>query len=102
MICVSVASCGWLTKLPKDNGGVYGTQMLTSYTMRATNWQIDSICRVDTLPNIDAWTLSGFKDYETGENIVKRMYIKQTGKNEIIYIVTGVDEPYLVTRRITK
>ncbi len=103
MICVSVASCGWLTKVPKDDSNiVYGTQMFTSYTMNATNWQVDSICKADDLPNIDTWILNGFKDYETGENIVKRMYIKQTGKNEIIYIVTGTNEPYIVTRRITK
>lgn len=102
-LSISVVSCGWFTKMPKDNTDTnLGTSMMNSYVMDATMWQVDSICKADALPDMDVWLISTFKDFETGEAIVRRMYIKQLGEEEIIYIITGDNEPYKVTRRITK
>ena len=86
------------------NGGetTFGTSMRNSYTMQATNRQIDSICVVDTLPNISEWITMSFKDYETNETITKRMYIKNRGKKEATYIIMGNNEPYKVSLRITE
>ena len=57
------------------NGGetTFGTSMRNSYTMQATNRQIDSICVVDTLPNISEWITMSFKDYETNEMVTKKI-----------------------------
>lgn len=103
-VAASLTSCGWLTKLARnnDNSGVYGSSMRVSYTMMATNWQVDSICRADELPNLEEWIVNSFQDYETGQYVVKKMYIKEEGQNEIIYIIVGQEEPYQVTRRITE
>lgn len=103
-VVLSMSSCGWLTKLARnnDNNGVYGSSMRVSYTMMATNWQVDSICRVDELPSLEEWIVNSFQDYETGQYVVKKMYIKEEGQNEIIYIIVGQQEPYEVTRRITE
>jgi hypothetical protein len=103
-VVLSITSCGWLTRLPRNNETTteYGTSMKYSYTMTASNWQVDSICRADALPNIDEWIVNGFTDYETGEQIVKRLYMKAEGEKEVIYIITGSSEPYKVERRITE
>ena len=102
--CMTFVACDLIFKTPRkpDNGQTYGTSMLISYTMNATAWQIDSICKADTLPEIDSWLVNQFTDYETNEVITKRMYIKERGETEAVYIVTGTSEPYLVVRRITE
>lgn len=107
VLVLSVTSCGWLLSLFGTNGGggdvVFGTStMKNSYVMKATEYQLDSICVADTLPNPDTWLGATFKDFETGEVIIKRMYIKHWGKTEITYILLGTAEPYSVTRRITE
>ena len=99
-------SCAWLFQTGSNgNGGnvTLGTPVMkNSYTMIATAAQVDSICVVDTLPNIDTWLGASFTDYETGEKIIKRMYFKNWGKTEIVYTITGNKEPYNVSMRITK
>ena len=106
-LCMTLVSCGWLTKLSNTgNTGTnteLGTSMIVSYTMDAASmYQVDSICKVDKLPNIEGWLTTQFTDFETGEPIVRRMYIKEYGETEVIYIITGTDEPFVVTRRITE
>lgn len=104
-LMISVAGCGLLSKLHKPVDPVeptYGNGMLNSYVMEATAWQVDSICNADALPSLDEWIVNSFQDFETGENIVKYMYIKRLGDNEIIYIIMGQKEPFNVTRRITQ
>ena len=103
-VAASITSCGWLTKLSHSNTGTteFGTTMKVSYTMQATDWQIDSICTADALPPLDEWIVNTFQDFETGQRIVKKMYIKEDTKNELIYIIVGSSEPYQVTRRITE
>ncbi len=103
-ICISMASCGWLTKLnkPSNADNNLGSPMMKiSYTMTATDWQVDSICKADKLPSLDSWIINAFKDYETDETIIKRMYIKEENGMELVYIVVGRNEPYKVTRRIS-
>ena len=102
--CLSIVGCDLIFKTPRnnDNNTALGTGMKNSYEMTATAWQVDSICTADTLPNIDDWLVTTFSDYETGSVIYKRMYVKEEGDNEIIYIIMGNNEPYKVTRRITE
>ena len=101
VIVATMVGCGCLKKVKTDDI-TYGTSMLVSYTMNASMRQVDSICTADSLPSIDLWTVSQFIDYETNTSIVKRMYFKEFGKSEILYIITGTTEPYVVTRRITE
>ena len=79
-----------------------GPIMKTSYTMMATSYQVDSICAADTLPSLDKWNGTSFNDYETNEVVIKRLYIKRSGNAEIMYTVTGQNEPFAVSVRITK
>lgn len=87
-----------------SNGeNVLGTPSMTiGYTMQATRHQIDSICVADTLPNFNKWLGQEFKDYETGEVIIKKMYVKTRNGYEATYIVNGKNEPYTVTQRIKR
>jgi hypothetical protein len=103
-VLATLTSCGWLFKTPRDdnNPSTYGATMKISYTMTASNWQVDSICTADGLPLLNQWITNTFTDFETGETIVKRMYIKEDGAVEMVYIVVGSNEPYEVTRRITE
>ena len=101
-IAMIIGGCGLFKKTPKPAENVYGTEMVNSYVMAATQWQIDSICTADNLPNLDEWAASSFTDFETGKVTVKRMYIKYEGKTELMYIVTGYEEPYGVSRRIRR
>jgi hypothetical protein len=75
--------------------------MRNAYVMQASSYQVDSICVADTLPSLNEWISSTFKDYEDGTTIVKRVYVKeyQSG-NQNIYVITGKEEPYSVTKRI--
>ena len=80
----------------------FGSSMKVSYTMVATSIQIDSICEYDTLPNVLTWKSMRFTDYETNTVYTKRLYIKDKNKDsEIVYIILGEKEPYVITRRIT-
>lgn len=84
------------------NNVTFGSSMKVSYTMVANSMQIDSICEVDTLPNIITWKSMTFNDFETNTPYTKRLYIKDKNKDsEIIYILLGENEPYVITRRIT-
>ena len=104
VMCLSFVGCDLIFKTPRNNNNNtnLGAGMRATYEMVATAWQVDSICKADTLPTIDLWLVSTFNDFESGETIYKRMYIKEEGTNEIIYIIMGNNEPYKVTRRITE
>lgn len=104
-ICLAVSSCGWLTRLQHTGSTdtTFGTPVMkNSYEMQATAWQMDSICKADTLPKLREWIGTDFVDFETGEAITRRVYMKYWGKTEIVYIVTGKEEPFVVIRRITE
>lgn len=76
--------------------------MVTCNIENATINQVDSIIAVDSLPNLNKWLNSTYKDYETNEKITKRLYIRQKENKEIVYIITGIKEPYKITKRVTE
>lgn len=81
----------------------FGTQMMVIYTMDISQYQLDSICTVDTLPNYDTWIKARFTEYETNTVFVKRMCFKNTPEyDEVIYILVGENEPYEITKRIAE
>jgi len=103
VMCLSFVACDLIFKTPRNNDNQnLGTSMILSYTMNATEWQVDSICKADTLPDIDNWLRTQFTDYETNELVTKRLYYKEWGDKEVVYIITGTSEPYIVMRRITE
>jgi hypothetical protein len=63
--------------------------------------QVDSLINADALPAINKWLGTTFADYNTQEKITKRFYVKKTtnGK-EVVYIVTGNTEPFVIIKRI--
>lgn len=63
--------------------------------------QIDSIILAESLPAFPRWIGSTFSDFETGEKITKRMYIKKVSSSkEIIFIVVGNNEPFKIIKRV--
>ncbi len=49
-------------------------------------YSLDSLIEADTLPMIEYWIQSPFKDYETKERIVRMIFMK----DDIVYIVESV------------
>ena len=79
-------------------------QKMYGYEKLVTMNQIDSICVADTLPKIEKWISSIFYDYETNEEIIKRIYIKEyNSQNEFMYILLPKkDSLFLITKRVVK
>lgn len=81
----------------------FGTSMSVVYCSDISQYQLDSICDADTLPYYDTWIKARFTDYETNTVFIKRMCFKnESDYDEIIYILIGENEPYKITKRITK
>lgn len=81
----------------------FGTQMMVIYAMDINQYQLDSICMVDTLPSCETWIKARFTDYETNTVFVKRMCFKKAPEyDEVIYILVGENEPYKITKRIAE
>lgn len=66
----------------------------------ATFYQVDSLITADNLPNINKWIGGSFIDYETGNKITKRMYIKKGGEESFVYVIMGNNEPFKITKRV--
>lgn len=81
-----------------------GQAMWTDYVIKnAVPYQLDSICLVDTLPQYNRWIIQAFVDLESGERVIKRMYVKKKyNGEEHTYIIEGKNPPFIVTRRISK
>lgn len=96
--------CGVVKKQQEKNDYPLGTSMkLTCNIQDGKEYQIDSIMVADTLPNLEKWLRSVYIDYETGERILKRMYIRQYDNGtESVYLIMGSEEPYKITKRITE
>lgn len=66
--------------------------------------QFDSMCVADTLPrSLDGWKFMGFKDYETNEKVYLYFYIKENGKNEVVYKlekINNIDSIKIIKRII--
>lgn len=90
-------SCGNINKTGKEDYG-----MRTIMEMRASEYQLDSICISDTLSqNIEDWLNAEFISYETGDTIPKYVWIKQWSCGTMIkYVITGRVEPFLVEKTI--
>ena len=81
----------------------FGSSITMDYTLEIGNYGMDSICLVDSLPNYKEWVGARFTDYETNETIYKRMCIKTcTDGVELLYILVGNKEPYIISRRKTQ
>lgn len=94
-------SCGPTKNI--SNGDISIATKIYTYTQVLEDYQLDSLCVTDTLPPLDKWIVSRFKDYETGKGITKCMYIKEIAPGkEYIYIILPEDDKYKLTKRITK
>lgn len=98
-IIAFLIGCGNTSKI-KNNVNYGSSSMKIAYEMVATTAQVDSICAADTLPPLKQWKGKEFIDYEGGAKITKRMYTKRD--NSIVYIVKGIDEPYIVIKRVVE
>ena len=96
--------CGPTSKVSHKDGEktVMGTtqnmyQIVHEYSLR----QVDSMCVADVLPrDLNDWIRRSYNDYETGNNIVRYMYIKELNDNfEMIYLVTPRGDIYAVSKR---
>lgn len=103
-LALMLVGCGVIKKQQESNDYPLGTSMkLTCNIQNGKTYQIDSLMVADTLPQLDKWLRSLYIDYETGEKILKRMYIRQYNNgNEAVYLIMGSQEPYKISKRITE
>lgn len=107
-VLFSFNGCGLIQKLcHKDEGNstevVAGTQNMYQHTVSYVQYQVDSMCVVDGIPeHFEGWIRSSYQDYETNEHITRYMYIKEMNDNyEMVYIVTQKGDIYVVSKRKT-
>ena len=77
-----------------------GGRMINQMKGNYSNIQLDSMCVVDTLPNINNWEKLYLKEYETKDNITIYVY----SKSNTIYKVEKInnDSVKIIKRRIIK
>lgn len=108
LLCIGISlmllGCSVVKRQQEINDYSLGASMKISCNIEnAKQYQIDSIMVADTLPNLKKWLRSVYIDYETGERILKRMYIRQYDNGtESVYLIMGSEEPYKITKRITE
>jgi hypothetical protein len=61
-----------------------------------TQLQIDSILKLDTLPNLGMWMDLSLREYETMEVIRKKFYVKKGN----VYIAVQKKDSIFLTKRI--
>ena len=78
--------------------------MMNSIKGTYTMYQVDSICRVERLPDdLTEWHGTILYDYETNERIDQYVFIKEySRKNEVIYTITVDDSTYYFTKRVVE
>lgn len=78
--------------------------MFNEYEGYYSQYQLDSICVVDTLEiDLNKWLYIPLRDDETKENVSLYLYIKSLGEHESIYRVQKINNDlYKITKRITK
>ena len=103
-LALMLVGCGVIKKQQERNDYALGTSMRLACNIQdGKMYQIDSLIAADTLPQLNKWLRSVYIDYETGERILKRMYIRQYNNgNEAVYLVMGSREPYKISKRITE
>lgn len=103
-LALMLVGCGVVKKQQERNDYQLGTSMRLACNIQdGKMYQIDSLIAADTLPQLNKWLRSVYIDYESGERILKRMYIRQYNNgNEAVYLVVGSQEPYKISKRITE
>lgn len=103
-LALMLVGCGVVKKQQERNDYQLGTSMRLACNIQdGKMYQIDSLIAADTLPQLNKWLRSVYIDYESGERILKRMYIRQyNNENEAVYLVVGSQEPYKISKRITE
>ena len=103
-LALMLVGCGVVKKQQERNDYPWGTSMRLACNIQdGKMYQIDSLIAADTLPQLNKWLRSVYIDYESGERILKRMYIRQYNNgNEAVYLVVGSQEPYKISKRITE
>lgn len=78
--------------------------MMNSIKGTYNMYQVDSICRVERLPDdLTEWHGTTLYDYETNERIDQYVFIKEySRKNEVIYTITVDDSTYYFTKRVVE
>ena len=78
--------------------------MMNSIKGTYNMYQVDSICRVERLPDdLTEWHGTILYDYETNERIDQYVFIKEySRKNEVIYTITVDDSTYYFTKRVVE
>lgn len=103
-LALILVGCGVVKKQQERNDYPLGTSMRLACNIQdGKMYQIDSLIAADMLPQLNKWLRSVYIDYESGERILKRMYIRQYNNgNEAVYLVVGSQEPYKISKRITE
>ena len=99
---LSSVACGPTEKLGKKDNTLFSTgSRMYMTTNTYTNYQLDSMCVVDTLPkDLNQWVKGTYTDFETNAYIIRYMYIKELAIDyEITYIVTPRQDIYIVQKR---
>jgi len=100
LIVFLVASCTpkYLLNEMDNKGDLMFRPMNEKYSIE----QFDSMCVADTLPrSLDGWKFMGLKDYETNEKIYLYFYMKENGKDEVVYRIEKFkSDSVKITKRI--
>lgn len=83
VLLFALGTCG-------GNNGIYqGEDGVMEYTMdgRYGVHSLDSLIEADTLPTVEYWVYSPFKDYETNERIMRMIYMK----DNVVYVVERIN-----------
>jgi hypothetical protein len=100
LIAFIIVSC-CSQKKATNTVGIYGLSLKYNLVIdNAKQYQVDSLITADNLPNINKWIGGSFIDYETGNKITKRMYIKKGGEESFVYVIMGNNEPFKITKRV--
>ena len=90
LICIFILSCSRYIMLNEIHGDYHLNQ-------------IDSILNIEKIPtDLTIWHTAHLKDFETNDSIYQYVYIKNLGKNQIIYNIIKQDTIYTLSKRITK
>lgn len=78
----TLSTCG-------GNGVYEGEEGVMEYTMdgKYHRRSLDSLISADTLPALDFWVCSTFRDQETNDRIARMIYMK----DDVVYVVESVN-----------
>lgn len=94
--------CGSHRKMVDDTEVLSASMRHVLVIDDAKRYQVDSLITADTLPSLDKWLIGTFVDKTTNKIYIKRVYIRNTNDIEIVYTITGENEPFDIIKRIRK